>query len=86
MLEPEERRKFDELLALSRENNSMLKKMVNHMRWATFFRVIYWLIIIAISVGAYYILEPYLAAATDAFKSLGENAEAISKLFKSIPR
>jgi hypothetical protein len=49
-------------VALGEENNSLLKKMRRAEKWSTFFRFIYWIIIIGLSVGAFYFIQPYAAA------------------------
>ena len=49
-----------ENLELAKENNHMLKRLRNGQRWATITKIIYWLFLIGLSVGAYYYLEPYV--------------------------
>ena len=68
-MNPEERQMLQESLELSRENNSILKSMRSSQRWASFMRVIYWILIIAVSYGAYKYTEPYLTKAMQIFQT-----------------
>jgi hypothetical protein len=60
---PEERSLLENTAALVKENNKILRGIRSSNRWSTIFRVIYWLIIIGLGVGAYYALQPYLMSA-----------------------
>ena len=65
-------------LRASEENNIILKKMRSANRWATFFRFTYWLIIIGISVGSYYYIQPYVNTLTSFLGQLGPNNGAVN--------
>ena len=67
----------DENIKLARENNKMLKKMRSSMRWASFFRLLYWIVIIGSAVGAYYYLQPFIDGIRD-------NAEGIFSVFENV--
>jgi len=49
-----------ETFELVKENNLMLRKIRRGQKWASFMRIVYWLIIIGISIGAFYLLQPYV--------------------------
>lgn len=49
-----------ETLELTRENNHMLKKIRGSQKTAQMLRALYWVIIVALSFGAYVYLTPYL--------------------------
>lgn len=51
---------LEEQLELSRENNAILKKIRRVQKNSQIFRIVYWFIIIGISVGAFYFIQPYL--------------------------
>ncbi len=59
-MQPEEREILDRTLALSEENNKILRKMQRSLRWGRFFNALYWVFIIGTAVGAYYYVQPYL--------------------------
>lgn len=58
---PEEKSLLQRALKLSEENNSILRSMRRSNRVSMFLRIIYWLIIIGLSVGAYYFIQPYVS-------------------------
>ena len=44
------------------ENNVLLKKMHRSILWGRVFRIAYWLILIALALGAFYVIQPYIEA------------------------
>ena len=46
--------------ALVEENNKLLKSIKRSGRWHTVFQVGYWVLIIALTFGALYFIQPYL--------------------------
>ncbi len=57
---PEEKRLLEETHALSEENNRILKKIRRASLVSTIVRLSYWVIIIGLSFGAYYFIQPYI--------------------------
>lgn len=51
-------RKLDELLELTRENNKILTGMRRAQRWGSFFKVVYWMVILGSIFGVYYYFQP----------------------------
>ena len=51
---------FDRLMALTEENNALLKKIRQSARISQAFRVAYWFIIIGLSIGAFYFIQPMI--------------------------
>lgn len=51
-------RKLDELLEVSRENNEILRGMRRAQRWSSFFRLVYWAVILGSIFGVYYYFQP----------------------------
>ena len=58
-MSPEEHELLKRSIALSEENNDMLRSMKRSMRMAHFMTLIYWIFIIGSAVGAYYLVQPY---------------------------
>ena len=56
----EEPRLLKKTLALAEESNTMVRKLYRAMRWERLFRFFYCVVIIAISLGAYYFVQPYI--------------------------
>ncbi len=82
--------KLDELLELTRENNKILRSMRRAQRWAAVMRVIYWIILIGVSVGAFYFLQPYLKQVTDLYNNsrgaLGNFTTLLNNFSSSTPK
>lgn len=51
---------MEETFKLARENNKYLRKLYSSMKWARFFRVLYWVVIIGSMLGLYYFIQPYV--------------------------
>lgn len=71
-MDQEERSLLEENLRISRENNLLLLKIRSVQRWASITRILYWAVLIGISFGAFYFLQPYI--------------ENIMKIYSIIPR
>ena len=74
---PEEKSLLECTYKLVEENNSILRKMRRVARWGTIVRVLYWVVIIGVGVGAFYFLQPYI----DSARGIVDQAQST---FKSI--
>ena len=61
---PEEKILLERTLKLAEENNALLKGLRRSNRLSTAMRITYWTIIIALSFGAYYLIQPYFTFLT----------------------
>lgn len=59
-MSPEERSLLERTYKISEENNSILKSMRRTARLGTAMKLIYWIVILGLSYGAYYFIQPYL--------------------------
>jgi hypothetical protein len=59
-MSPEDRELLKRSVALSEENNDILRSIQRSMRLARFMSILYWVVIIGSAVGAYYFIQPYL--------------------------
>jgi len=69
-MEPEDKRKLDRALALAEENNAILRQIRGSQKTAKMFRAIYWVVIIALTVGSYYAAKPYLDTVMGAYANV----------------
>lgn len=51
---------LEENLKLSKENNELLIKVRRVQKWSQYSRIFYWVLIIGITYGAFYFIQPYL--------------------------
>ncbi|MFC1614941.1 hypothetical protein ACFL22_00040 [Patescibacteria group bacterium] len=81
MIDPELRRMVEENLELSHENNKLLHKLHHTVIWGRVFRVLYWIVIIGATMGAYYFVQPLI----DSFQGLLGGLENVQKAGDAIP-
>jgi hypothetical protein len=62
-------------LALTEENNKILRGMQSAARWSQFFTVIWWIIIIAASYWGYLYLQPYIQKAQAVYDQIGQSGQ-----------
>ena len=68
-MSPEEKELLRRSIALAEENNDILRSIQSSMRLARFMTFLYWLVIIGVSVGAFYYVKPYVKSASDFYNS-----------------
>lgn len=79
------KQKIDELFELTKENNKILRKLRSSQRWASITRLLYWLVIIGLSVGAYYYVEPYLKQMMNVYSQGVTTLDKIQNFGSSLP-
>jgi hypothetical protein len=85
---PEERELLHRSVALSEENNNILRGIQRSMRFSRFVSILYWVFIIGSAIGAYYLIQPYVEAVTGAYgdtkSSFSSGVQDALKNFKNI--
>jgi hypothetical protein len=81
-MNPEERKILEENLALTKENNEMLRSLKRGMLLGRIFRIGYWLVIAGVAVGAYYYVEPYVGALVDTFLGVKAEIESVGGILR----
>ena len=84
-MDPESKKLLDENLRISRETKELLEKIWSAQKWARFFRIFYWVLILGAAVGAYYYLEPYLKSVLGLYDGLLSNIEKVQQTTQSLP-
>lgn len=84
-MDPETKKLLEENLVLAKETNHLLKKVVSAARWGRVFHLIYWIIIIGASVGAYYWLQPVLNTVLGNYNSVMSGIDKVQKTTQSLP-
>ena len=68
---------LEEAVALSRENNAILRKMRRSALVSSFFRILYIVVILGLTFGSYYLIQPYI----DQFKGVyGTVQDSVGKV------
>ncbi len=66
-MSPEENELLRRTLALAEENNQMLRGVQKHLRFNRVMSWAYWVFIIGASLGAFYLIQPYINSLTGAY-------------------
>jgi hypothetical protein len=82
---PEERELLKETAELVKENHKILKSMRRSARFASFMRLVYWVIIIGSAFFTYYTIKPYIVPLVNSYNSLKENIESIKNTTSKLP-
>ncbi|MEK7478019.1 MAG: hypothetical protein AAB645_01460 [Patescibacteria group bacterium] len=65
-------------LKVSEENNDLLKGIIRHSRWSLALTIIKWVIIVGVTLGAYYYFEPLWNKTMDLYRSIIESTSTTS--------
>lgn len=57
---PEERSLLERTHEIVEENNKMLRSIKRSGRISMILRILYWAVIVGVSVGAFYFIQPYI--------------------------
>lgn len=74
----EDKKKIDRALALSEENNKILKTLLRNMRWGRLIKTVYWLVIIGVSVGTFLHFQPYIDQFMEGFSSFQKTVNSVN--------
>ena len=83
-MDEQERKMLEEALELSRDNNVMLRKLVHAQRMASFWKLVYWTIIILAILVSYYWLESYISPLVTFFS--GQDFAKVMNAVHSLPK
>ncbi len=73
-------KKITEMFEMIKENNQILHKLHRIQRRAHFFRIVYWLIMIGLALGAYYYIQPYLNQIVDLYNQGANGFHSLQNL------
>jgi len=85
-MNPNEKDLLEKTYELSQENNKILRGIRSSNRWSTFFHIFYWVIIIGVSIGAFYYIQPYMDKAVGIYKSVQGDLNSVKSVVNSIPK
>ncbi len=75
---------MEELLELTKENNKILKKLLSSLRLSRAMRIIYWVIIVGVALGAYYYVQPYVEGLISTYNSIGAGVNSLNNTLGSV--
>ncbi|HRH26050.1 MAG TPA: hypothetical protein PLF31_01090 [Candidatus Paceibacterota bacterium] len=65
------------------ENTRMVRSMYRAQKWGRIYRVIYWIVIIGLALGAFYFIQPYLQAVTSVYETVSGRDSTILEGFST---
>lgn len=77
-------KKFEQLRRTVEENHKMLKQVRSVQRRAWWGSMLKWVVIVAVSLGAYYIVQPFVENLNNAYESVIQSVEEVQNTTSSI--
>ncbi len=71
---------LEETKKLVEDNNKILHSIQKRERLSFLVRILYWLVIIGIGVGAFYYVKPYMEQLMKVYQSIKETEQKIEEL------
>ena len=65
---------------LIEENNKMLKKINRSLAISAGIKIVYWIVILGVAFGAYYIVQPYVDSFKDTYSDVRGGVENVKSL------
>ena len=84
MTDPELKELLEANLAVSKENNVLLKKAHKIQKRAQTWKLIYWIVVFGAVFGVYYYIQPYFERVTSLFGNTKAQLEKISNLSNAL--
>ena len=76
---PDEKSILEETRSLALENNQILRDIQKHQRVSTVLKIAYWVILIALSLGAYYLIQPYVDTLKESVNDITDSTSSLLK-------
>ena len=80
----EEHSLLERTYKIAQENNAILRSIRRSNRISSVVKVLYWVIIIGVSYGAYYAIQPYFNKMLDLYTQIQSDAAAAHSTIDSV--
>ena len=77
-MDPESKKLLEETFTLTQENNKMLHKVRSVQKWAIFWSWLKIVVIIGITLGSFYFLQPYINKIIDLYNSISGTEQKLN--------
>ena len=84
-MDTDERKILERTFKLAEENNKILKKIHRSIKWGRFVKLVYWVIIIGSTVGAFYLFQPVFESFQDTFGVFSSGVKELQSVGSSLP-
>ena len=82
-MDPQTKDLLNKTFELVEDNNQMLHKIRSGQKWATFWHIVKMLVIVGITLGSLYYIQPYLNKVLDLYNSISGTEQKLNKLGNS---
>lgn len=82
-MDPKDRELLEKTFNLAEENNVLLRKIRRSLRVSQAVRITYWVLIIGLSIGAFYFIQPYIDQLLETYSGLQSDYENVQGVFRS---
>ena len=79
-MSPEEKSLLERTYKIVEENNEILKSIRRSSRLGTTIKVLYWIVILGFSFGAYYFIQPYLQSITGLYNQAEGDVSSVQSV------
>jgi hypothetical protein len=83
-MSPEDRSLLERTYKMTEENNEILKSIRRNARLSTAMRIIYWVVILGLSFGAYYFIQPYIETLMGISGQIKDNVGGVQSMASQI--
>jgi hypothetical protein len=83
-MSPEERELLNKSVMLAEENNKILRSLRRSQRISRIMTIIYWVLIIGSTIGAWYFIQPFIDQATSAYSGARGNFDSINEFLQNL--
>ncbi len=81
---PEEKDLLEKTYRLTADNNDMIRRLYRSYKFGRYAKIAYWVVIILLSFGAYYLIQPYLQSITNAGSGIQAQVNGIQSFTDSL--
>ena len=85
-MDPESKKLLQDTFDLTKENNKILRNMRRSQKISTFITISYWVVIVGISIGAFYFLQPYIGQVQNFIKESGDSINQLKNVGNYLPK
>ena len=83
-MDDEDRKLLREVLEISRENRKKINRLYRSFWWSKVGRLFYWLVIIGITLGSFYYLQPYVDKLREAFSAVESQLDSVQQVRNAV--
>ncbi|MEK7088358.1 MAG: hypothetical protein AAB952_01290 [Patescibacteria group bacterium] len=76
-MDENERELLERTYELAKDTNDKVSRLYRSYKWGRAFKIFYWVVIVGISVGAYWLIQPYIEQLGQVYGGLSDTVNNI---------